>query len=395
MMKKKMAVLAALIIIIHGFPVEAAAAVQKSVDMPEPGAVSIVKNEEALGTAVKLEEEENGNGEDGDGGISWPGDEDSGETLWPGVSVSGQVVSDFVSGQVIPEVWKTETDFLQIPSEVNVVIDPLEIDGKGQLYSERYVIRNKGTEAGTLVLFNFKCFSNGQDKAVVKTDRAEVYSSQEKAVYIEMVFDSKDRMVSRREDSGQEDCEYEILEYEIRLEPEEELVFWFEGEVNEYASQPWQDGDIAIALDYSWKKEGESTLGETDVEGEDEITGQEKGEEGTQEGDAGEVDTEDGQQGTGMKETDGETDEKTGSGDGTADGDFLETDVSKTDPGNDKSEEGQQTADAGGNVCGNITSEEGVEEPDSAGNTLEPEAAGDIYQEDAGENTGADVRGQL
>lgn len=40
----------------------------------------------------------------------------------------------------------TDLKQLQIPQKLEVVIDPWEMDGKSQIYSEQYVIRNDGKE---------------------------------------------------------------------------------------------------------------------------------------------------------------------------------------------------------------------------------------------------------
>lgn len=40
--------------------------------------------------------------------------------------------------------------------------------------------------------------------------------------------------------------------YQVELQPEEELSVCFEGEVNENASESWQDGDVTVTVVYSW-----------------------------------------------------------------------------------------------------------------------------------------------
>ncbi len=376
MMKKKMAVLAALIIIIHGFPVEAAAA-EHNGDVSEKGVVSTVENGESSDGV--LEAGGGGNRVKSEETMPWLDNEDRDSTAWTGVSVSGQMIP--VSGQVIPgteaaKYGKEENDPLLVPSEIHVVIDPWEIDGKGQLYSERYVIQNNGTETGTLLLSHPMCFSNGEDEAIVKTDREEIHSGQEKSVCVEMVFENEDRMFFGREDLSQDN-----IVYEIKLEPKEKLVFWFEGEVNEYAAQPWQDGDITVALDYSWKEGVEEVPGEISAEGEDVAAGQEKAGEGELAGDAGEA--------------------------GANGGDAL-TEIEKADskdtPLGTEEEEGKEVSvgaekEDGKDVPAGTEKEDeksamaGTEYPDGAGNSLGLKTEGDIQQKDIGKDTDVEEGG--
>lgn len=53
-------------------------------------------------------------------------------------------------------------------------------------------------------------------------------------------------------------------EYSAQLEPGEEMTMYFTGEVNENASEQWEDGDIAIDGIYIWDEAGESRLGESE-----------------------------------------------------------------------------------------------------------------------------------
>lgn len=52
----------------------------------------------------------------------------------------------------IPEFGNARTVSLQIPQKLQIVIDPFEMDGKGQIYSEQYMVRNMGETAGALTL---------------------------------------------------------------------------------------------------------------------------------------------------------------------------------------------------------------------------------------------------
>lgn len=137
---------------------------------------------------------------------------------------------------------------LQIPQKLEVVIDPWEIDGKGQIYSEEYTIRNTGEMAGTLTLSRLACKPQKESNTVVKIDKEGVYDNGEKSVYMEMVFENGSHVILSEAGS----------EYQVKLKTGEELSFQFTGEVNEYAEDKWANGDIEVDIAYSWSMENET-----------------------------------------------------------------------------------------------------------------------------------------
>lgn len=137
----------------------------------------------------------------------------------------------------------TGMENLQIPQKFDVVIDPWEMDGKDQIYSQEYVIQNTGEKAGVLTLSHLTCKPKAQSGAVVKTDKAGLHDNEEKSVYMEMVFGNGDRIVLSEESS----------EYQVKLQPGEELSLCFTGETNEYAEDGWKNGDVSVGVVYSWE----------------------------------------------------------------------------------------------------------------------------------------------
>lgn len=131
---------------------------------------------------------------------------------------------------------------LRIPQKLDVIIDPWEMDGKGQIYSEQYVIRNDGEAPGILTLSNLACKVSEQSGAMVTTNREGLHDGDEKLIYMLMIFGNGDQ-VDLSEDGST---------YHVELQPGEELSIGFEGEVNEYASEGWQDGDVVVTVAYSW-----------------------------------------------------------------------------------------------------------------------------------------------
>lgn len=138
---------------------------------------------------------------------------------------------------------------LQIPQKMTVVVDPWELDGRGQIYSEQYAVRNTGDVAGIVTISGSICKSSRQDEIVVKSDREGLHENSVKSVYMEMEFSNGDKTTLSKEGST----------YQAELGPGEELAIRFLGEVNENASKVWKDGDITIDAVYSWNVKEEST----------------------------------------------------------------------------------------------------------------------------------------
>ena len=139
----------------------------------------------------------------------------------------------------------SEVENLQIPQKLEIVIDPWEMDGKSQIYSEQYTIRNTGEAAGVLTLSQLICRPQEKSEVVVRTDKDGVHDTEEKSLYMEMIFGNGESVALSEEGT----------EYRAVLKSGEELSFWFAGEVNEYAADGWKDEDVAVGVVYSWDEE--------------------------------------------------------------------------------------------------------------------------------------------
>lgn len=140
---------------------------------------------------------------------------------------------------------RAEIKDLQIPQKLEIVIDPWEMDGKEQIYSEQYTIRNIGEMQGVLRLSGLSCRPQENSSTVIRTDKNGLHDNKEKSVYMEILFGNGDHVVLSEEGT----------EYKAELEPDEELTFCFTGEVNEYAEEGWEKGEIAVEVVYSWDEE--------------------------------------------------------------------------------------------------------------------------------------------
>lgn len=134
---------------------------------------------------------------------------------------------------------------LQIPQKLDVVIDPWEIDQKGQVYSEEYIISNTGENPGVLTLSGLTCRPREQSGAVVRTGKEGLHDGGDKSIYIEMLLGTGEKIVFSQENS----------QYQTKLEPGEELSVCFAGEVNENAFGEWKNDDVLVSMVYSWETE--------------------------------------------------------------------------------------------------------------------------------------------
>lgn len=140
-----------------------------------------------------------------------------------------------------------ESGNLQMPEKFEVIIDPWEVEGKGQIYSEEYVIRNMGDETGILTLSGLICRPNEKSGAVIRTNRDRIREDKRKSVYMEMLIGTGERIPLSETESV----------YETEIKPGEKLTVQFTGEVNEYASEGWKNGDVSVGVIYSWDRKEE------------------------------------------------------------------------------------------------------------------------------------------
>ncbi len=143
---------------------------------------------------------------------------------------------------------------LQIPQRMEIVIDPWEMDGREQVYSEEYTVQNTGKTTGILML-DFSCEIREETGLSFRDNLEGLHYSGEKLIYMKALFGNGDETVFTQEG----------IKYQVELHPGEILSLRFTGEVNENAEESWKDGDIRIEGMYSW--EGEADQSNEGVEG--------------------------------------------------------------------------------------------------------------------------------
>lgn len=131
---------------------------------------------------------------------------------------------------------------LLIPSRMDFVIDPWEINKSGQVYSEQFVVENTSEKAGRLILSNIKCYSGAESNVKIQTDTVGLHEGTEKKIYMEMLVDGKDTIIMSEQGA----------EYNLWMEPGQEVRIQFTGEANENNSTKWKEKDVSVSVTYSW-----------------------------------------------------------------------------------------------------------------------------------------------
>lgn len=156
---------------------------------------------------------------------------------------------------------------LVIPQKLEIIIDPLEVDERTQVYSEKYRIKNTGKTKGILQLSKLICKPGKSRHVEVRKNQEDVHIGKEKAIYLEMVLEYEELKENLNLQSEKHlVLSQEEASYEQTLEAGEEVILSFWGEVNEYASEPWEDKDVEITVLYSWKEVPEEPEEETEEE---------------------------------------------------------------------------------------------------------------------------------
>lgn len=130
---------------------------------------------------------------------------------------------------------------IQVPENLNFVIDPWNLSGLGQIYSQHFVIRNNSNIPCTVQLDDIRCYSEQENGAIIVEDVAEVYAEETPNVYLEMVFQTGKKLVLSPKEK----------EYTVNLEPDSEIEFWFIGKVNEKTKENWENKKVLVTLKYS------------------------------------------------------------------------------------------------------------------------------------------------
>lgn len=166
----------------------------------------------------------------------------------PGQALSGNDAvsdNDAISGNkpkklIDPDALKIIT--LRVPRNLNFVIDPWEINGKGSIWSQEYVFSNNGKAPVELKMRDIKCSAReGIFCAGSQVSPEEVIGASGKAVQMKLEL-SNGEVIYVTEDGGS---------YETIVDAGESFTLTVIGIISDEAKEQWQDGDLSLSLSYA------------------------------------------------------------------------------------------------------------------------------------------------
>jgi len=145
--------------------------------------------------------------------------------------------------ETIADETDTETIInVSVPTNLDFKIDPFEIAGRGQIYSDDYIIQNVGATDVLMTISQVQViFANEYDFQAVAHEIDYDYQSPVKTVYMVLNINSSPLIIT---DSA-------IGEYETILLDGDKLKLSVSGNLNMFPAERWRDGDIKILLSYS------------------------------------------------------------------------------------------------------------------------------------------------
>lgn len=138
---------------------------------------------------------------------------------------------------------------VSLPGETPFVIDPYEQEGKGQLYSDEFVIENHGSSDVRLIFTSIGVAFHGQGEFVpLAIPFDETVASRAKDIYMTMRFPDRDAAVIVITDVTRSDAPQFILE--AAGQERSRLVFQYTGNINHAPELPWKAGDVRVEFQY-------------------------------------------------------------------------------------------------------------------------------------------------
>jgi len=138
-----------------------------------------------------------------------------------------------------------------VPSTVQLTINPLELNGRGQIYSDDYRIENRGDTDVLLTFTDIEVIFANDTEFEPLAEPFEENGSKRKSIYLLMDFGRSDFPPVVLTDFSREAGE-PIPLYAAQSGPTEKssVSLRFSGSVNHAPAVDWQDGDVKINLTY-------------------------------------------------------------------------------------------------------------------------------------------------
>jgi hypothetical protein len=142
---------------------------------------------------------------------------------------------------------------VSLPLNLNFTIDPFEVDGRGQVYSETYFVRNFGA---TSVLFDIVTvgvsFRNYWEHESVPYPFDDSRRTDLKSIYLSLDFDRYNMPSVVLTDPYYPKQSSAVLEAHSAYNEEvSQLSFRFSGNVNAVPASAWSRGDVMVTMVYS------------------------------------------------------------------------------------------------------------------------------------------------
>jgi hypothetical protein len=140
-----------------------------------------------------------------------------------------------------------------IPATVSISIDPFEINGRGQIYSDEYAIQNL-TDSDVILTFTDMrvIFANDTDFEALAVPFDENTVSDRKAVQLVLNFGRNDVtpvVLTDMNRAAEKSVLLRAAEYDAS-EAASSLSLSFTGSLNHAPAVDWKDGDVKLRLEY-------------------------------------------------------------------------------------------------------------------------------------------------
>ncbi|MBR1931649.1 MAG: hypothetical protein IJ833_09300, partial [Lachnospiraceae bacterium] len=130
---------------------------------------------------------------------------------------------------------------MQIPKNIDFVMDPYNLCEKGYVWSDTYVFRNSGETTVKLSLSDIKCTTkDGIKVAGVDASAEDILQDTQKTVRLRLRLDNGDVVNATVTGS----------KYDIVMAPGSAFSFSVEGDMSLTPESPWMSGDVSISMIY-------------------------------------------------------------------------------------------------------------------------------------------------
>jgi hypothetical protein len=131
-----------------------------------------------------------------------------------------------------------------VPANFNFTLDPYEIGGRGQVYSDDFEFVNYGDTDVTLVITDAEVLFTGQGEfAAVPDEVGADFAAAPAEKTIQLILNTEDQQLILTDAAAQP--------LEISIAAGAPVTVSISGSLNPYPAEEWQDGDIKIQVSYS------------------------------------------------------------------------------------------------------------------------------------------------